>query len=689
MTTKYLPVTRPHLNQIALAVACVLASAGAAADSAHPVEEVVVHAGKIEKRVNEVTHSVTVVDEKVIEDQAFTDVTEVLRQQAGIEFKQVGGPGQYNYMKLRGLDADNVLVIIDGVKINTASGGNTRNLLSQLSPDAIESVEIIRGPQATLYGANSTAGVISIKTKSGKHKNANISAEAGSLGWRKATGSLRSSAALGDGDLFYSANLSKTESDNIHKYEYFEDESGQLKVSYETDRWVVGGDVWKVENAFNSAELDEASAVASMAQYWSFQTPDPNNRSETGETLMSAYFDFKFTDRLKQSVRAGSTETSYNRYDAPDGLLGYQLTPVTIPATATGGSGSSPPSQAGTLAPVYDTSTDVRAFYEDERQQLEYELLFTGQRFTLLGGVEYQEQGARQWGSYGASDNEDSQLSYLINGDVKLAGNAIVLSLGARLDDYESWGTHTTGNVGAAWQMTGAFNVYANYGTSFKPATMSQLFNPSYGDSTLSPETGATSEFGVRAAFLDNTLNMEVSLWDTNVDDVIFFDYSIANPRYTSGRPCSFDPALTCGQYNNGAEAKSSGAEFKANYQLSSVVGLYGNYTYTDSKTRAVGGDWKRTVQIADHKGNIGVNFSGDRLTLGANVYYSGPRLRWAGDLETEGYVRVDVSGRFAITQSLTVFGRIENLLDDDYLEELGYAEPGRYGIFGAEWRFF
>jgi outer membrane receptor protein involved in Fe transport len=216
---------------------------------------------------------------------------------------------------------------------------------------------------------------------------------------------------------------------------------------------------------------------------------------------------------------------------------------------------------------------------------------------------------------------------------------------------------------------------------------MSQLFNPMNGVSTLSPETGRTAELGVRSAVLDDTLNVELSYWDTQIDDIIFFDYSVVNLRAT--RVCAFNPALTCGQYNNGAEGKTSGVEVKAEYALSSIVGLYGNYTYTDSQTRAVGAQWKRTVQIADHKANVGVNFKSDKLTLGSNVYYSGPRLRWAGDLETAGYVRVDVSGRYAITKGVSLFGRIENLLDDDYLDELGYAETGRYGIFGAEWRFF
>lgn len=658
----------------AVALACGCAPL-LAQESNDLMSEVRVTASKIEKPVNEMTHSVTVVSEEQIKAQAFTDVTEILRQQTGIEFKQVGGPGQFNYLKLRGLASENVLVVVDGVIINTASGGNTRNLLSQLSPDVVESMEIVRGPQATLYGANSTAGVIVIKTKSGTRSEASLGVEAGSLDWRKALGSYRDSTTLGNGRLQYSLNLSKTDSDNIHRYEYFEDRSGQLKLDYVTDKWSVGGSFWKSKNDFGYAELDEASCCQTTGSYWSFQTPDPNQHSETGQTIGSAHFDWRFSDSLKQTLRVGRTETDYSIKDRNDGLLGYQIAPAPIPAGATGA--GLPAYAAGAQVPVWD-STDVAAFYEDERTQAEYEMVFTGSRFNLMGGLGYQKQGAQQWGTYGASKNDDSYKSAYTNGDVKLLDSRFILSLGVRLDDYESWGKETTGNAGFAWQLAKPLNVYVNYGTSFKPATMAQLFNPQYGDNTLSPESGRTAELGFRSRWLDERLSVEASYWNTHLDDVIFFDYSIANPR----RPTGF------GQYNNGAEGKTSGIEFKAAFNVSNAIDVYANYTYTDAKNRAVGADWVRTVQIADHKGNVGVNFRIERLSLGTNAYYSGPRLRWAGDLETAGYVRLDISGRYQVSKGLSLSMRVENLLDRNYLEELGYAETGRYAIFGGEYRF-
>jgi outer membrane cobalamin receptor len=661
---------------IALAVGCACAPA-LAQQKVDSMSEVVVTASKIEKPVNEMTHSVTVVSEQQIKEQGFTDITEILRQQTGLEFKQVGGPGQFNYLKLRGLGSENVLVVVDDVIINTASGGNTRNLFSQLSPDMIESMEIVRGPQATLYGANSTAGVIVIRTKSGRHADASLGLEAGSMEWRKLLGSLRDGVEVGGGDLQYALNLSQTESDNIHQYEYFEDASGQLKLEYVADRWSVGGSFWKSENDFGYAELDEASCCQTERSYWSFQTPDPNQHSETGQTIGSAHFDWKFTDNLKQTVRVGRTQTDYSIEDRNDGLLGYQTAPAAIPAGATGTGVLA--AAAGTQVPIYDTTSDVAAFYEDQRTQAEYELVFGGSRFNLMGGLGYQKQQAEQRGTYGVVDNEDSYTSAYSNGDIKLMDNRFIVSLGVRLDDYESWGRQTTGNAGFSWQLAEPLNVYVNYGTSFKPATMSQLFNPTTGDSTLSPETGRTAELGFRSTWLADRLNVEASYWNTRLDDVIFFDYSVANPR----RPTGF------GQYNNGAEGKTSGVEFKTAFQLSTSIGLYANYTHTDASNRAVGADWVRTVQIASHKGNVGLNFRTERLTFGTNAYYSGPRLRWAGDMETDGYLRLDISGRFQVSKGLAMSLRVENLLDDDYLEELGYAETGRYAIFGAEYKFF
>ena len=135
-------------------------------------------------------------------------------------------------------------------------------------------------------------------------------------------------------------------------------------------------------------------------------------------------------------------------------------------------------------------------------------------------------------------------------------------------------------------------------------------------------------------------------------------------------------------------EAKTSGVEFQAGYRDHETLRVDGNYTYTDSKIKAVGSDWQRAVQIARNKGNLGFTYEEGMLSLGLNAYYSGPRLRWAGDVEMEEYIRLDLSTKLRCENGVELSTRIENLTDEKIEEGLGYEEPGLYAIVGVGYRF-
>ena len=127
---------------------------------------------------------------------------------------------------MRGFSTGHILLVVDGVKItNEGAPDGIGAIINQMDSDSIEKIEILRGPQATLYGANSTAGVISITTKSGKNIKPELSIgfEAGSLDWEKTKASLRNSHNAGDGNVNYSINLSKVNSDGIIEDEFYED----------------------------------------------------------------------------------------------------------------------------------------------------------------------------------------------------------------------------------------------------------------------------------------------------------------------------------------------------------------------------------------------------------------------------------------------------------------------------------
>lgn len=655
----------------ALAAGVAMALPAGAQDAPQKIDELVVRSTKLGKSVTELTQSVTIVNEAEISQKAYSDFTEVLRNQAGIEFKQAGGPGQFNYPKMRGFGTSDILVVVDGVKINEPSSGGVGNLLGQIDPASIERVEILRGPQAVLYGANSTAGVISITTKSGQTRSAGFGVEAGSLDWHRASASYRDSVEAGDGELSFSFNASRIDSNGVHRDEYSRDSTLQAKVGYERERIGFGINAWQTDNEFQYAELDEAYCCQTMETWWAFQTPDPVQYSATKDTILGAYFRHDITDVWSQRVQFGSMNKSFDTIDTPDGLLGYHAAPFDdfffngqIFAR-------------GAPVPVYDGTANIASFSKNESTQLDYNLVMNGERIGALFGVEVLDQKARQWGSFGASDNDEGISSFYANSEFDL-GERVVLSLGMRSDDYDSWGRENTGNVGIAIELGRSTTLYSNFGTSFTAPTMSQLFNPTYGVPTLRPQDGETSELGVRHLVGDGKLEIEGTFWHSDLNDVIAYDGALANPRAPSG----------FGQYTNRDRMRTQGLELSWRYGITESLALTGNYTYTESESKAPSG-WIRTVQIAKNKGNLGIDLSRDKLYFSANAYYAGPRLRWAGDVENPSYWRIDTTARLSFTDSLSAFVRIENLFDEDIVEDLGYLQPGRYGVIGLQYKFF
>lgn len=674
--------SKPTIKMLSASL-CLLSAAIANANTQHhstapakELETVVVHATKLDKTSDRLTQAVSLVGEQEIAEKAHTDLTEVLRGLPGIQFKQAGGPGQFSYPKMRGFGAAHMLLVIDGVKINQASSGDVGNLIGQIDPNTIEKIEVLRGPQAALYGSNATAGVISITTKTGNQKAATVAAETGSLGWNKYSASLRNSHHVADGVLAYSFNTSKTDSDGVIDDEYFNDQTDQLKVSFTNEKFEVGGSYYGTNNRFNYAELKEASAVTDKNKYYYFLLPDPDSYRAAQQTAKSIWLTHFINSQWRHTLRASQMDENDQSLDVDNGLLGY------VPAPYDNFTANwMDYYNQGQIVPIYDSGSTQSADNRNRNRQYEYILNYDGEDTRAVFGYERLEQRFRSWGRWGnAPAVEDTLDSYYVNADRDLLDGKVVLSAGVRHDKYESWGNETNGNLGIAVNVTPQSTVFANVGTSFKAPTMSQLFNLTYGVDDLKPESGKTTELGFRQKLFDDKLNWSVTAWRSVIDDLIFYDSSAPNPRASWG----------FGQYANGDRARTRGAELELTYQFNDNWAFIGNYTYTDAHLlRQNADDYERSVQIARDNANLGLRYEIDKLTVNANLMYTGPRLRWAADLETDSYWRTDLSARYQVTDAVAVYGRIENLFDENIVEEIGYDQPGRYSVVGVEYRFF
>ncbi len=638
------------------------------------LEDMVVTSTKIEKTVENLIDPVTIVTEEEIAQGGFTDFTEVLRYTPGIEFKRSGGPGQYSYMKMRGLTDTYMLVLIDGVLMNEAGGG-VGNLVARLDPYLIEKVEILRGTQSSLYGSSAVSGVISITTKGGvPGMQGTAGAEYGSLDWTKGYASLRGTY----GNFGYGINVPYIDSEGVQDYEMYENFSPHAKLTYATDVFDLSCSV--VYNDFKNkyAQLEESYAPDSPAtQWWGFEFPDPDQYNKSERTIASLTGKHTINEHLSHKLGFGYTWYESESADGDNGLLGYYPAPVNNFSNPTDYSDPTVYSK-GQPVPIWDDGdglsyhTETTTWLADYNFIIDTHLGNAGQNILLLG-AEYKDQEYEKWGKYGDAESSADNVSGYVNDQLLLLDEALILSGGLRYDEHEEFGGETTYKAGASYRFPWRTEFYGNYGTSFKAPSFFQLYDPNYGNENLDPETGENYEIGLRQDLFGGRLGLELVYFDIEIEDVV---------TYVSNWPASG------GTYVNMDKLESDGLEFAFNWFITDMLSLKGNYAYTDSKTIDVGPDGTetafRTVQIARNKWNLGLFFDHDRYHFGVNLYYSDPRLRWNGDFEMDEYYRVDVTGRVNLWKGLDVYTRIQNLFDEDIQEGSAYEEPGFYGIVGV-----
>ncbi|HSE96482.1 MAG TPA: TonB-dependent receptor plug domain-containing protein, partial [Methylomirabilota bacterium] len=141
-------------------------AAAPTAGEVHRADPVVVTATRSEQRLEEIGASVTVVPEEVLEAQQYRLVEEALRAVPGVDVQRSGSPGKLTTIRIRGANPTQVQVLIDGVRVKSATTGDFD--FADLPLDDIERIEVVRGPQSTLYGADAVGGVVNIITRRGQ-----------------------------------------------------------------------------------------------------------------------------------------------------------------------------------------------------------------------------------------------------------------------------------------------------------------------------------------------------------------------------------------------------------------------------------------------------------------------------------------------------------------------------------------
>ncbi len=611
----------------------------AAAQEAKKLEPVVVTATKTETPAGELGASVTVVTEDDFKTYHYPTVDEALRNVPGVEIRRSGSFGKTTAITIRGANTKQVQVLVDGVRVKSPTLGEVD--LSDISPDMIERIEIIRGPQVALYGADAIGGVINIITKKGTGPfSGYFSQEAGNYD----TYATRSGVSGKYGIFDYALGASHLESNGHFKNDDSEQNALNLRlgaslpyrssVSYTLryNRTETGLPVKFVSTNFGPLPIDPVI--------------DNNNRNISETYVMTLAGKARPVQWWETEARLGKYNNTNTFIDLPDRADECPFPPCEFPSRI-----------------------------KVERREAEWlNRFFVGSWSTSTVGLELRgEQGRNLSAPFDASSHTtagffEEQLRFW---------DRLFMATGVRVEDNSTFGRNTTEHGALAWVVKEwGTRLHGQAGSGFRAPTFNEQFFPGFSDPTLKPEVSFSWDAGVDQGLWTNRARLGLTYFKTDFENLIGL-VSISTPPFVKGV--------------NSGEARSQGIEFTSEVDLLDNLVASLNYTYTHSLVLATRHPIPREPE---HRWNVGLTWEPvKRLSLFTRVHVVTQQFEASGalggGLYNSGHTRVDVGGtyrlvdRYGYLQSLDLSARIQNLLNEGYSEVRGFPALGTTGLVG------
>ena len=603
------------------------------------IEEVLVSASLLPISASRSANAITVIDSKQLKNRAALSVSDLLRDVPGLAVSRSGLQGSATQIRVRGAEANHLLVLIDGVEANDPSQSDELNW-GTLSAADIERIEVIRGPQSSLRGSDAMAGVVNIVTRrADRPLSVNLFSETGSFGTYNSGLSIGSKQGDFDGRL--SVNHIETEGENISR-------TGSEKDGYRNTNINLNAG-WTV-----SDELRLSVAAR--------QSDGMNEFDADGD------FDGLVDDQEKVSEFRNSTMRIQGDYVSADGRFQHKL----VIAQSNNDNEAFDTGVLGTYtSSTKDQYQYVGSAFWDE----------SSQRLSVLAEREeedFQQRGAiDDYGIYGIYDpNQDRErntdsIAIEYRNDIS---DALSLAASARYDDNSEFDSANTVRVEAVYQLNDGTRLRSAYGTAIKNPTFTERFGfytNFIGNPSLEPEESTSWELGIDQMLFDNSLTLSATLFDTELKNEI--------------NGSAVDP-VTFGYTAVNKEGKSQrqGVELTAIGTLTNSLSLNAAYTYTDSvEWDDETGVYIDEVRRARHMASLNLSWQAmDNLHINTNVQHNGSQtdVVFPDIVALDSYTLVNLNANFSATEKLDVYLRLDNLFDESYEEVFSYQTLG----FGA-----
>jgi vitamin B12 transporter len=596
-------------------------------------ETVVVSATRTPQPLEKTGTSMSVITADDIALKQTPVLADILADLPGVSITRNGGVGQVTSLFLRGSEVGQTLVLVDGIRINDPSATTGGALLGDVLANGLERIEVLRGPQSTLYGSDAIGGVVNLITARGGDNTLKLTAEGGSFDtahFNAAANGTFGSVEFGAAANYYVTNSvsaadarnGNPEADGYHHF----GATGNLR--------------WHATDAISlDARLYYTRARDSYDGYDPITFAFGDTHQYGNNELLALYgginADF-FGGRFTNRVSAAYSDSDRKSYDTVEDFFAKGATT----------------------------------------------------RFEYQGGFKLNEANEL---TFGAEDQRTSfKTQYLAYAPVPTTGSnridgvygqwqstiadGVTLTGGIRYDHDREFGDHTSYKLAAAWQVVDGTTLRANIGDGFKAPSLYQLYSEySNPVESLKPETATGWEIGADQTL--GTWQASLTYFERRTGNQIDF-YSC----WTGTSPiCTQRPS---GFYYNVNRSRAKGVEIAVNGKITEALSLNVSYTNLTDTDRATG------LQLARRPhDSFATTLTWqplDGLTVGAGVNYVGERFDDAGHFTKLGDVaHVNLFASYTVWDGVELFGRVENLGDNLREPVAGYGAMGR-AFFGG-----
>ncbi len=595
------------------------------ADTIELDEVIVEAANRTGQNLKDITETATIITQQEIEESRVTTLSEALTRLGNIIMTNNGGPGQPTSMLLRGFDSKRVLVLVDGIRINDVTGLSGAQF-EQVMLDNIERIEIIKGAQSGIWGADASAGVINIVTKTaqeGTHTLANI--EQGSFNTQKASAQVSHKSK--DFSISIGASRYETQGYSVAEPTRTSPDYGKRgsELNYETDAYI--------NKTYN----------AQLAYYIT-----EGDRLEANYRYIDSYIENDFS-----GLDLPNGPFTVNEIDNYVYSLAFKHTDSTNDLTA-----------------VYNYSRFKRSQYggydgNTEEFSLQDKINYAENSFLRLGGS-YLEYAQNTSGGTGLDKDYTNKAAFASNYNKFTLLDSLgetIFSQSIRYDRYDTLDNKTTGKIGLKQFLHNDIYLSSNYGTAYNVPTLYQLYDGFSGNQNLKPET--TKSFDIS---LGND-QFSASYFYNKITDLIDYDFT------------------TSAFANIEGTSRLEGVELNYQDDFFDTLAINANYTYLSAKN---GDGQRLARRPKHQINVNGTYYLSDALNIALNAQYIGQRYDALDNsgAQTGKYLVMNAVINYEINENVAIYLKADNLTDKYYQVVDGYATAERSYYSGLSAKF-